>query len=203
MTMKVGDVAPPASGQETDSLPVDATQRGLQGGDLLEVGVVCKAHGLKGGVKVKTHDPASSSLLQVESVLVMQGSQTRALKVLEARRDRRWFLVFFHGIKTRTQAQALQGATIAVLREQLEPLEDHEFYLADCMGAAVYDVDGQPLGCIAGVTEVGGRALLEIEVGRKQYIVPPCPPFIVDVCLEDRKVVVEIPAGLPATKLEK
>src|SRR5437899_2116750 len=100
---------------------------------LLPIGVVLRAHGVRGGVRVRMHDPASEALAGVERVRV--GGAERVVE--RASRDKAEWLVKLAGVDDRDAAEALRGLAVEVRRADLPRLDDGEFYLADLVGYAV------------------------------------------------------------------
>ena len=112
----------------------------------LLVGHIIKPHGLKGDIRVRVCGYDAESLLCVDEVVLVAGERHRAYgvrKVVERTKD---ILFRLEGVDTREKGEPLRGAEVWVSRDDLPPLEDDEFYLADALGAAVVDGDGEFLG---------------------------------------------------------
>ena len=54
------------------------------------------------------------------------------------------------GVDRREEAERFRGAELRVLRDDLEPLAEGEYYLADLVGAAVVGPEG-PVGKVVGL----------------------------------------------------
>ena len=78
----------------------------------VEIGYVARAHGTRGNVVIVVHNPESSALLTAESVFV--GGSELAIEGLELTKG--GFRVGFETVTDRTQAEALRGQKITVLR---------------------------------------------------------------------------------------
>ena len=78
----------------------------------LELGYVARAHGLTGEVAVKTFDPASQTLLDVERVLLRDKAGNAKEWQLESTRETgKEILVVFKGVRGRSAGEALVGST--------------------------------------------------------------------------------------------
>lgn len=163
---------------------------------LIEMGVVTRAHGLSGLLRVKVF-AADAGLLgrlrqvvlrlpdgrEVEHELVSVQPGSKGLPVVQLR-----------GCNHRDQAEALQGAMILVSRELLGPLDPDEFYLADVVGCPVETPAGEPLGTVVEIGDNGAQSLLLIQQDQQIHNVPAVAPFIAD--FDGRRLVLELPEGL-------
>lgn len=157
----------------------------------LEIGFVARPHGVRGELRVVTHDPESETLLDVESVRV--GSVD--YEVEQARPVQGAFLLRLAGIDDRNRAELLRGQGVSVDREQI-PIDEGQVFLADLVGCAVVLEDGRPYGTIAAV-ETGPQDRLVIHDGEIERLLPLVPEFVIDVDLEQGRVVVAPPEELP------
>lgn len=162
---------------------------------VLEIGYVARPHGVRGELRVVTHDPDSTTLLAVDEVQI--GGV--AYRVAQARQVQGAFLVRLVGLGDRNQAEGLRGKVLAVDRA-LIPLEEGEVFLADLVGCAVVREDGSPYGIVAAV-ETGAQDRLVIHDGDVERLLPLVSAFVVDVDLEAGRVVVAPPEDLPESPL--
>jgi 16S rRNA processing protein RimM len=158
---------------------------------VLEIGFVARPHGVRGELRVVTHDPASTTLLDVDTIHV-GGVEYR---VEQARAVQGAFLVRLAGVGDRNQVELLRGKPVAVARE-LIPLEEGEVFLADLVGCEVVREDGRPYGTIVAL-ETGAQDRLVIHDGEIERLLPLVPEFVIDVDLEQGRVVVAPPEDLP------
>lgn len=158
---------------------------------VLEIGYVARPHGVRGELRVVTHDPESTTLLDVDEIEI----DRVPYRVEQARQVEGAFLLRLAGVGDRNRADTLRGKRVAVDRE-LIPLEEGEVFLADLVGCAVVREDGSPYGTIAAV-ETGVQDRLVIHDGDVERLLPLVPEFVIDVDLEEGRVVVAPPEDLP------
>jgi 16S rRNA processing protein RimM len=158
---------------------------------VLEIGYVARPHGVRGELRVVTHDPESTTLLDVDEVH-LDGVPYR---VEQARQVQGAFLLRLAGVSDRNRADALRGKRVAVDRE-LIPLDEGEVFLADLVGCAVVREDGSAYGTIVAV-DAGVQDRLVIHDGDVERLLPLVPEFVLDVDLEAGRVVVAPPEDLP------
>jgi 16S rRNA processing protein RimM len=159
----------------------------------LELGYVRAAHGLRGEVSVRTFDPASETLYDVERVLVRRKDGSEQEMKVEAVRaaPKGDLLVAFEGVEAREDSEALVGSTLLAFREDLEAPQEGEFFQGDLVGLAAFDPEGKALGTVEEIWSSGPVPNLVIRGGGKELMVPFVDEFVPEVDLEGRRVVVK------------
>src|SRR5688572_4794354 len=119
--------------------------------ELLRIGRVTRAHGLKGDLEIRLDWADSDALLQAERVLLaVPGGKTELRALAGTRQTPKGVLLRVEGVADRTAADEWAGATISVLRSELPPLAEGEYYLCDLPGLTVTGTGG-PLGRVVDV----------------------------------------------------
>ena len=159
----------------------------------LELGYVRAAHGLDGEVNVRTFDPASETLYDVERVLVKRRDGQEVELTVEGVRTapKGDLLVMFEGIEKRLQAEALVGGTLFAFREDLEAPTEGEFFQGDLIGLQAFDPEGKLLGVVEEIWNSGPVPNLVIRGGEKELMLPFVDEFVGEVDLEAKRVVVK------------
>lgn len=152
--------------------------------NLVELGEVMGAHGVRGELKVKVHNPDSDLLLDVESVLVRQGQTERAYGVKSAKPHGKGLLMALSGVNDREQARALFGAQLCVARDALPDPDDDEFYLVDAIGATAYTEAGEPVGEVIGFRAYPTVDVLCVQGADGVREVPLLAPYFVGADLD-------------------
>jgi 16S rRNA processing protein RimM len=160
----------------------------------VEIGVVARAHGIRGEVRVHLHNPASTALEEAETLWVGE----RAYAIEAARPVAGAYLVALEGVADRNAAEALRGRPVSVARDDLA-LDEGEFLLADLVGCRVELPDGSDWGLVSGL-ELGPQDRLVIRQGDIERLLPVVDEFLIDIDLEARRIVVDPPADLPEDK---
>lgn len=166
---------------------------------LLEIGSVCRPHGLRGELRVKLHDPTSSALEAAKHLWTVKDKEpARQWRVKWCRGESGGFhIVCVDGVTDRTMAESLTRQKVLIDRVELPKLEPGEFYLADLPGSEVKTADGEHVGVVAEVMSIGAQAQLVIHrLDREPAWVPIVPEILTGYDAERRLVVIEPPAGL-------
>jgi len=161
----------------------------------VEIGYVARAHGIRGELRVVTHDPESTALDDLDSIFV--GGHVFALS--SARPTRGAWLVKLAEVGDRNRAEGLKGLAVEVLRDDLE-LDEGEVLLAELVGCRAVLESGEPWGEIVAV-ETGAQDRLVIHRGDVEVLLPVVDALVLDVDLEGGEVTVAPPEGLPETPI--
>lgn len=163
----------------------------------LATGYVARAHGLDGEVGIKTFDPASETLFEVERVfLKLRDGSELELQIDSIRTSNKDVLVMFEGIDRRTKAEPLVGSTVHVFREDLDPPTEGEYFLGDLVGLKAVDEQDAELGVVEEVMDAGPVPNLVIRKGTEELMVPFADEFVPKVDIEGGKVTVKPPEYL-------
>jgi len=163
--------------------------------ELLQIGYVSRAHGLKGEVVIKTFDPSSTALEEVERVVL----KTRAGEEKEFKLESLGespgsdLLVRFKGVHRREQSEPLTGSTVHVHRDDLEQPAEGEFFYGDLVGLEAFTAEGQRLGVVEEVWDTGPVPNLCIRDGKTELLVPFAEEFVPKVDLAARRVTIVPP----------
>ena len=163
---------------------------GRQDDDLICVGHILGAQGLKGWVRVFSHTSPRENIVNYSPWWVEQGGEYEAYEV-EGRQQGRHVLARLEGVEDRNAAEALSGRRLFIREQQLPGLEDGEYYWADLIGMKVETLRAEPLGTVAAMMETGADDVMVLEGDRERLI-----PFVLDeivreVDLGKRRLVVD------------
>ncbi|MGB6059561.1 MAG: ribosome maturation factor RimM [Microthrixaceae bacterium] len=128
-----------------------------EGVDLLEVGRITKAHGLRGEVVVYL---SSDREERVDPGSVLQTPNGPLLVVASRRHQDRW-VVQFEGISTREQAEAARGTVLSAA----PIVDDGGLWVHDLIGQSVVSADGVERGTVESVMDNPSSDLLVLDNG--------------------------------------
>lgn len=157
--------------------------------DLIQVGRVAGAFGVRGEVRITSFTADPMALVDYKTLQREDGSV--ALTLTTGRAAKGSIVARAKEIETREQAEALRGLKLYIPRDRLPAPEEDEFYVTDLIGLAVETADGEALGRVKAVQDFGAGDLLEItpaEGGATWYL-PFTREAVPDVRLADGVVV--------------
>lgn len=154
------------------------------GADLLEVGRITKAHGLRGQVLVQfLSDREERRRPGAELSTAAHGRLT--ITAASAHQNR--WLVTFDGVTDRNAAEALRG--VLLYAEPLDSDGDDDVFVHEVAGKRLVEVDGTDRGEVVALEANPAADLLVLDDDR---VVPLT--FVVEIT--DSSVVVDVPDGL-------
>lgn len=143
--------------------------------DLVELGRVSGAYGVRGWIKIQPHAAGSAALLKSRTWWLRRSpvpAQTAELsppwsvKVLKSRTQGSTIVGSLEGLTDRSEAEKLRGCTVWVSRAMFPPVEDGEVYWVDLIGCSLYgEHEGNRvlLGVVDGVMDNGAHAVLRVK----------------------------------------
>ena len=166
--------------------------------DLLRVGVIANTHGIKGEVKVfpTTDDPQRFKVLK--QAIIDNGREKVDVEIQSVRFFKNMVIVKFKGIDNINDVEKYKGKDLLVTRENAVPLEEDEYYIADLIDLDVFDEDGNKLGVVYDVLQTGANDVYVVknESTGKEVLLPGIDECILDINLEEKKILVHIMEGL-------
>lgn len=137
------------------------------------VGVVVRAHGVKGQVKIQSFmaDPLGMSVYSP----LQDVEGRRRFVVVGGVGVGKVMLADVAGISNRFQASALRGTCLFVPRFVLPKLAEDTFYWTDLIGlTVVFSGDDTPIGVVGAVYDFGAGEILEVIVrnNKSTFMVP-------------------------------
>jgi 16S rRNA processing protein RimM len=158
------------------------------GDDLIQVGRVAGAFGVRGEVRITSFTEEPLALLDYKRLLREDGQP--ALTLASGRLAKGGIVARAAEVETREQAEALRGLKLFIPRALLPEPDEDEFYVTDLVGLSVVTPDGDPLGVIKSVQDFGAGDLLEIQPpeGASWYL-PFTKEAVPEVRISERRVV--------------
>lgn len=153
--------------------------------ELLLVGRIGAAHGIKGWVKLNSFTDPLDNILQYQPWTLRGPDGERTVKVTGSRMQGKSLVVQLDGESDRTRAEALFcGRDILVPANALPVLEEDEFYWRDLIGLRVCHKDGRDLGKLTSMMETGANDVLVVRgdgssIDTRERLIPWLPDDVV------------------------
>lgn len=132
--------------------------------DLVELGYIGDAYGIRGWIKVQPHGGDGGGLLSADSWYLQRpgdSTYTKA-KVLQSRGHSGTVVAQLRGSDSRTSAEALKGLQVWVPRSAFPTADEDEFYWVDLIGAQVTNLQDESLGTVVGLLDNGVHTVLRV-----------------------------------------
>lgn len=151
----------------------------------LTVATILKPQGIRGEVKVKVFTDNASDLKEFKKVLIDGVAYTP----LSVRGFGDIAFITLKGIADRDHAEKLRGKDIEVAREEIPPLPEGRYYIADLIGCSVVTQEGENLGEIIEVTPAS-TDIYTISKNGKEITFVSADGVVSEVNIKDRKLIV-------------
>ena len=161
--------------------------------DLIIVGEVVRAHGVRGAVRVAPVTDFPEHLLRLDAAVIVSGRAARPVRVERSRREGPSVLMKFSGIDTLEEARLLCGATVQIPAAQAVPLPPGQFYLFQIVGLEVRTPEGNRVGEVIDVLRTGSNDVYVVRPAEGPEILLPA----VDTCIHE----IDVAAGRIVVRL--
>ncbi len=168
--------------------------------DLIEVGYISGAYGLRGGVRVTPHSTEADALLNVKTWWLDKPA-LRSVKVRNAKFHSGDVTATLVDLSERDAAEALKGAVVRVSRADFPALSEDEYYWTDLIGMDVVNLQGDALGKVTDMMHNGAQSILRItpvadptaaeDAKASERLVPFVDQFVRTVDLQARLITLD------------
>lgn len=163
--------------------------------ELVCVGAIAGARGLKGEVRIKSFTADPEGLAGYGDVFEENGEKSYTVRVTGQAKGQ--LLARLSGVDDRNAAEALKGVRLYVEKSALPEPEEDEFYFSDLIGLRADLAAGGTLGSVQQVHDFGAGAILEVGGGNKGVVMVPFTRTVVPVVeLTAGRIVIDPPPGL-------
>lgn len=155
------------------------------------IGKIVAPHGVRGDIRIMPLTDRPEQFLNLSYLLLEDGRQ---LTVKAARFHKRMVLVSTKEITTMNDAELLRDKKILIRAEDLPPLEEGRFYVADLIGLPVFDEEGKQLGSFKDSITTGSNDVYIVAVpGGKDLLIPALKIYVREINLQEKRIVVKLP----------
>lgn len=168
--------------------------------NLVDVGRITGAYGVKGWVKIHSQTEPPENLFHYQPWQLKTRHGVRAVELLNWRPQGKGYVAQVKGVDDRNQAEALCPVGIAVEKAVLPELEPGEFYwhqLQGCRVISLYGAQQTDLGTVKRILATGANDVLVVEgdqqsVDQQERLIPYVPEqFIEEIDLSQARIFVD------------
>ncbi|MEO1021272.1 MAG: ribosome maturation factor RimM [Bacteroidota bacterium] len=155
----------------------------------IQIGVISKAQGLKGEVKVLLSDEFPLDIEALDLVYIrnqrgdLQPQRIQHLRV-EEKANQQSFFVQFDGIADRASAEQLRNKTLFIDESQIEQVLVEEEEVVDVIDFNVMDNHNEEIGYVYDIMENPAHPILEVATTKGSLLIPFVDEFVVQVDTE-------------------
>lgn len=155
------------------------------------IGKIVAPHGVRGDIRIMPLTDRPEQFLNLTYLLLEDGRQ---LTVQAARFHKRMVLLSTKEITNMNEAELLRDKKILIRAEDLPPLEEGRFYVADLVGLPVFDEQGKQLGTFKDSITTGSNDVYIVAVpDGKDFLIPALKIYVREINLPEKRIVVKLP----------
>lgn len=175
--------------------------------------MITQAHGIRGEVKVYPTTDSPERFKEVKNVIIRNKKEEIATEITGVKFFKNMAIVHFACFQNPEDASKYRQADVMIRREDAQPLEEGEYYIADLLGCKVIlDEESVPLlkeadasiiidedrsiGTIKDVLQTGANDVYIVQAGKKELLIPVIKDCIKNVDIEESIVTVHLLPGL-------
>lgn len=169
---------------------------------LINYGKITRPHGLKGEVVLIPFSRRPDNLPGISHIYVERKNsrEPEMMAVSTFRFQKGAAVVKLSGVDSINDAEELRGAGVLVDTDELEGLEEDEYYWFDLIGLGVYTEDGAFVGKVEDLIDRAEQSVLIVRNGGVETLIPLAEPIIKEIDLESSKIVITPVDGLLGQK---
>jgi 16S rRNA processing protein RimM len=170
--------------------------------EYFQVGVIVKAHGLKGEVNVfpTTEDP--ERFKKLKKVILDTGREGRKeLNIERVRFSNKFVIVKFKEFNDINEVERFRQKELIIPRSEALALEEGEYYLGDLEDMKIVDEEGTMLGILKQVIQTGANDVYEmkrtdLDDDADTVMIPGIKECVKNIDIENRIMTIHVMNGL-------
>lgn len=163
------------------------------------VGKIVNTQGIKGEIRVISSTDFPEERFRKGNILFIEDSPNNLIevKVSSHRIHKNFHLLTFVGINAINDVEKYKGKMLKISEDQLNDLDEGEFYYHEIIGCEVFTEDDEKIGKINEILSPGANDVWVVKrPGEKDLLLPYIVDVVKDVDIENRKVIVHLMEGL-------
>lgn len=165
--------------------------------EILKVGVVTSPHGVHGEVKVYPTTDDVKRFKKLKEVLLDTGKEKITLEIEGVKFFKEMAILKFKGYENPDDVQKFRQKDLYIYRKDAVKLKKDEYFIADLIGIRVVDEEEHIIGTLKDVITTGANDVYSVVMeDGKEILIPAIKQCILDVDIENNKMVVHLLEGL-------
>ena len=163
----------------------------------LRVGVITSTHGVHGEVKVFPTTDDVKRFKRLKEVLLDTGRELKPMEVESVKFFKNMVILKFKGFDNINDIEIYKGKDLLVTRDKAVKLAPNENFIVDLIGLQVVTDEGEDFGVMKDVLQTGANDVYVVEMKNgKEVLLPAIKQCILDVNLDEQKMIVHVMDGL-------
>lgn len=156
--------------------------------EFMTVGQITKPHGVRGEVKVVSFIDSLEDFRTLDKIYL----DGQIIKITSVKLQTDRAILKIEGIDTVEAAERYRNKYLMIKREDADELPEDSYYIADLIGCAVIDTEGNDLGKVFDVIETGSNDVYWVKgEGKKEVLIPALKDIVVEVDIVNSKITIK------------
>tara|TARA_B100000401_G_C52692013_1_gene664941 strand:+ start:285 stop:803 length:519 start_codon:yes stop_codon:yes gene_type:complete len=146
--------------------------------NLIPIGKVLKAHGLKGELKISLFDVSSKILLEGINLWFYKNNSYQNYKLEKLRGSSKNIIVKLSEINDRNNVVAFLNKKIFLSKNDYPEPDENNYHLSDLINLEIFDENNNSYGFVCDAIKLPGNNVLIFKYENKEIMVPIVDYFI-------------------------
>lgn len=162
--------------------------------EFLEIGKVVGTHGVRGMVRIQPWSDDGEFLTRFKKFYLDNGKTKIEMSKIAPHGN--IVIAAVNGIESIEDAEKLRGQVLYIKRDDAH-LPEGRYFVSEIIGTQVFDADTDKLlGVLSEVSPTGANDVWHIKSGEKEYLIPAIPDVIVNVDIDNDKIIIRPLKGI-------
>ena len=166
--------------------------------DHVMIGEIVKPHGIQGEIKVYTYSEQPENFRNYTRVVLQEptGGRTETYRIVNCRAQGKLAILRLKDVTSREKAEALQGWTMWLNKEDFQKLGPNEYYWHQLEGMLVITESGRELGRVGSLFHAPSHDIMVLTGMGQEYLIPVTADIVRSIDTKEGKITISPPAGL-------
>lgn len=157
------------------------------------MGLISKAHGIKGEVFVKTSN-TDVDWPELKVLFLERDSGLFSFTIESYKPHKSGWIFKLKEVNDRNKSEELVGCSVFLSQAEFKHKEDGVFYLSEIKDFSVITEEGRDLGSIKGFSLNKSQDLILVQKDETSIIpIPFVQEYILDISFENKKIILKLP----------
>jgi 16S rRNA processing protein RimM len=164
--------------------------------EFISIGVIVKAHGIKGQFVVKPLTDELDQFYTFESIYLTLNGKTEKHDIIDVNVSKNLILMQLRDIKDRNTAENFKGAMIEIMFADARELAEDEYFIFDLIGLEAKTIQGEYIGEIIDVWQLPANDVYVLKSGDKEILLPAIKEVVKSISLDQNELIIDPMDGL-------
>lgn len=162
----------------------------------IAIGKIIQAHGTNGYLKAIPYSGILERFLKLRTLYLETDGEIKGMILEDVILQDKYVLLKFKNINNREDVLKLVQKDLLVLFEEKIKLPENNYFIHDLIGLKVFDIEGNYLGVIEDVLQMGANDVYQVIKEDNEILIPAVSEFVLNISLKEKKMIVKLIEGM-------